>query len=375
MRGIWFSRYGFIFTIIVLFSLSFLLSACQPRIDGDNDWITFKHDAQRTGRTTARISTKHPRVLWHRDIFQERTYPVTFDDRLYFTEKSNQACYSLSHNGKVRWERPVYSNASFFFSPVITSRGIHFVTDRRLVAYNFQGERIFYRYFVPISTSPLIIKDMLYIGTSNYKRLYALNLKKNYSNLWSFYAGAPVRSSPAASLDDRTICFGADNGWFYAVDGKSGKLCWKYKTGGAVRSTPAIWKETIYFGSNDGNLYAMNPDGSLKWKRSLGSPVDSSPAIDSKGNVYVGIKGTLYKISKEGKVIWQFETNDFSDASPSIDGNDNICIAFGDIYLIDPQGDPIWDFKSSSKFHSFITIGRDGTIYTVSDDWQIFAIR
>ncbi|RKX53469.1 MAG: hypothetical protein DRP50_05855 [Thermotoga sp.] len=372
-----FPQYDFVFIFLILFSLSFLLSACQPRIDGKNDWITFKHDVQRTGRTTARISTKCPRILWHKDIFQERTYPVIFDGRIYFTEKSNQACYSLSQSGEIRWERSVYSNASFFYSPVITSDGIHFVTDRRLVAYNFQGERISYRYFVPISTSPLIIKDVLYIGTSNYKRLYALNLNKNYSNLWSFYAGAPVRSSPAASLDDKRICFGADNGWLYALDSKSGKLRWKYKTGGAIRSTPAVDNSdgTIYFGSNDGNLYAMDPDGSLKWKCSLGFSVDSSPAIDSKGNVYVGIKGMLYKISREGKIVWRFKTNDFSNASPTVDGNDNICVAFGDIYLVNPEGNLIWKFESSSKFHSFIIIGKDGTIYTVSDDWQLYAMR
>ncbi|MEM2050807.1 MAG: PQQ-binding-like beta-propeller repeat protein, partial [Thermoproteota archaeon] len=45
------------------------------------------------------------------------------------------------------------------------------------------------------------------------------------------------------------------------------RLKWKYRTGGMILSSPAIGADgTIYFGSDDTHLYALNPDGSLKWK-------------------------------------------------------------------------------------------------------------
>ena len=45
----------------------------------------------------------------------------------------------------------------------------------------------------------------------------------------------------------------------------SGTLKWKYKTGGSIWSSPAIGSDgTIYVGSWDGNLYAINPVGTLK---------------------------------------------------------------------------------------------------------------
>ena len=38
---------------------------------------------------------------------------------------------------------------------------------------------------------------------------------------------------------------------------------WAFKTGKGVRSSPAIGSDgTIYVGSDDDNLYAINPDGS-----------------------------------------------------------------------------------------------------------------
>jgi len=77
-----------------------------------------------------------------------------------------------------------------------------------------------------------------------------------------------------------------------------GSLKWKYQTGGPVKSSPAIGSDgTIYVGSDDGSLYAINPDGSLKWKYQTGDWVLSSPAIGSDGTIYVGFyDGSLYAI-------------------------------------------------------------------------------
>jgi eukaryotic-like serine/threonine-protein kinase len=42
---------------------------------------------------------------------------------------------------------------------------------------------------------------------------------------------------------------------------------WKFKTGAAVISTPAVTDGTAYFGSNDHYVYAVNlSDGVQRWK-------------------------------------------------------------------------------------------------------------
>ena len=59
--------------------------------------------------------------------------------------------------------------------------------------------------------------------------------------------------------------------------------------GGEVHSSPAIGDDgTIYVGSHDHKVYALNPDGSLKWSHTTGGEVRSSPAIGGDGTVYVG---------------------------------------------------------------------------------------
>ena len=68
-----------------------------------------------------------------------------------------------------------------------------------------------------------------------------------------------------------------------AVDGT---LKWAYTTGDSVWSSPAIGSSgTIYVGSYDGKLYAINPNGSFKWAYAAGDWVHSSPAIASDGTI------------------------------------------------------------------------------------------
>ena len=70
---------------------------------------------------------------------------------------------------------------------------------------------------------------------------------------------------------------------------KPGDVIWEFETGDMVQSSPAIGSDaTIYVGSYDNKLYAINPDGSKKWAFETGDEVHSSPAIGRDGTIYLG---------------------------------------------------------------------------------------
>jgi outer membrane protein assembly factor BamB len=90
---------------------------------------------------------------------------------------------------------------------------------------------------------------------------------------------------------------GASTGKLTALNKTTGAVIWEFSDTGsldAVRTTPAIAPDgTIYFGSKDGLLYAVNPDGSKKWTFPIPVASDdpvgySSPTIGSEGVVYIG---------------------------------------------------------------------------------------
>jgi len=122
--------------------------------------------------------------------------------------------------------------------------------------------------------SPAVAYGLVYIPTD--KNVCALNATDGAIK-WSYpVEGGGSVSSPAVA--DGEVFFGLDNGYVYALDAYSGSLIWDCKTGGAVYSSPAISDGLLFVGSNDGCLYAIGrqpeapSDSSLfyKWVTGFG---------------------------------------------------------------------------------------------------------
>lgn len=92
-----------------------------------------------------------------------------------------------------------------------------------------------------------------YIPTS--KHVYALNASDGSIQWARPTSGAESESSPAVA--DGRLYFGLDDGYIYALDAFNGDLIWKFKTDGPVRSSPAISDGLLFVGSDDGCLYAI----------------------------------------------------------------------------------------------------------------------
>ena len=83
--------------------------------------------------------------------------------------------------------------------------------------------------------------------------------------------------------------------------------------------TAAHIDSTVYIGSNDGVLYAINPDsGALKWSHSFGSGTAvSSPSISSGGAVLCGCDVDFNSVTGNGWTVSEFQTdkNSVTDAA------------------------------------------------------------
>jgi len=82
---------------------------------------------------------------------------------------------------------------------------------------------------------------------------------------WKFKTDGQVLSSPA--VIDGTLYVGSTDHALYAIDQLTGTEKWRFKTGGRVTSSPAVVAGSVYFGSYDGNFYAVSAaTGKLRWK-------------------------------------------------------------------------------------------------------------
>ena len=68
-------------------------------------------------------------------------------------------------------------------------------------------------------------------------------------------------------------------GHIVKLDAKTGKTIWKRSLPGRAESSPVVIGRTVYFGCEDGNLYALSTiSGNVRWATQLGGPVKSAPA-------------------------------------------------------------------------------------------------
>ncbi|WP_136718612.1 protein kinase domain-containing protein [Halorientalis salina] len=93
---------------------------------------------------------------------------------------------------------------------------------------------------------------------------------------WSFKTGDWVRSSP--TVVDGTVYVGSNDDNLYAVDAATGTEQWSFNTGDRVRSSPTVVDGTVYVGSDDNNLYAITTSSRLE-NRGI-QPSKSAPEMN-----------------------------------------------------------------------------------------------
>ncbi len=122
--------------------------------------------------------------------------------------------------------------------------------------------------------------------------------------------------------------FGSADTYIYCLDATTGRLRWKYKTGGNVSGSAAIYDGKVYMGSNDASTYCLNMNtGALVWQKTFNSNINTSPYVEN-GVVYVSTSAygfpaaTISALNANtGTVIWQAVQGIFNNTSPTVSGN------------------------------------------------------
>src|SRR6185369_8246111 len=218
---------------------------------------------------------------------------------------------------------------------------------------------------------------------------------------WTFKAAGPIVTSPA--IADGVVYIASLSGHMYAIDQETGKEKWNFKSRMPIASSPAIAGDTLYFVSSAGSLAALDlKTGQPKWvyateyerkfeaKNLHGYPSAaqtipdawdiwiSSPAV-ANGKVYFGSgDGNVYAVDAQtGQLIWKFATKDVVHSSPAV-VNNTVYIGSWDSYLyaIDAEsGQEKWDYPTSKSWVNTTPAVRDGLVYAAtSDSSRVFAL-
>ncbi len=257
-----------------------------------------------------------------------------------------------------------------------------------------------------IVSSPVLLGGVIYFG-SNDNNVYAVAAESG-RQIWAHATAGPVAATPAVA--GGLVYVGSYDGRFYALDAKTGATRWKFRTGGERRfeakglhglqprtqtiadpydlylSSPVVANGAVYFGSGDGNVYALDAvSGAMRWKFTTGDVVHASPAF-ADGVVYVGSWDSwFYAIdATTGKERWRFHGGEdalahnqigFQSSPAVVDGVVYTGCRDANLYALDAKtGAEKWKVYHNGSWVISSPAVADGKIYYATSDSALYNV-
>ncbi len=144
--------------------------------------------------------------------------------------------------------------------------------------------------------------------------------------LWSFDAKKGFTGSPAIGFDGAgrgTLYAGSLDGNLYALDWETGSTRFVYKAQDEIKSSPSVWRGVVYVGDEKGALHAVDAQsGARRWVFQAEGAIASAvnPPEDGKGCLLVSsYDQNVYCLSqKDGTEVWRLATDGNVHATPSL---------------------------------------------------------
>lgn len=147
--------------------------------------------------------------------------------------------------------------------------------------------------------------------------------------------GEKIWSTPVVS--DGTLYIGSFDKKVYAINTTDGTKKWEYLTEGIVTATPLVADGIVYVGSHDRYFYALDAgDGTLRWTYEAGNWFWAKPVI-YEGKIYAGcLDGKVYVFdAATGNYLNEFNLEGPLAAEPVIfEDNVIFCTREGTLYSI-----------------------------------------
>lgn len=252
--------------------------------------------------------------------------------------------------------------------------------NESLIAVNLQsGERLWTRDAGPVESAPLVLDSRVYVTTLNGAALCFND--SDGAELWSFRTRPgkdrrAIRSSPAT--DGSALFFGCDDGFVYAVDLRTGALRWKRDAGGSVFASPLVADSMVIVGTLRGELLALRTDsGTVRWRFDTGAKIYNASAADG-ARVFVGTSdGSCMALdAATGSRLWTFRASNGIGCTPLV--LDSLVLV-GSLdktlsVLNRTDGREVWQWKAEGRIRVTPAVWHE-QVFLFSDDRALTAFR
>jgi outer membrane protein assembly factor BamB len=246
--------------------------------------------------------------IWQANVGQKPNEALSFDNAVVVSTTGGRIT-KLDRNGKQLWSVDMngsHYNASYVYGASANAKEVFVSASNGIYSIASNGTaRLLVSFPASLVTAPAAGTDYVLYGIGN--TLYKLS--DTGGVLWT--ATTEEGSFlPAAAMDKDTVYVGAldDRMHAYAANGVQ---LWQLRTRDWVMSTPLVSGGIVYFGSNDGRVYAVDAGtGVVDWMAQTELAVQTQPALGTMGGrnvIFVGSTDkSIYALdTSNGEILWK----------------------------------------------------------------------
>lgn len=296
------------------------------------------------------------------------SYPVVRNGVIYVGSYDNYV-YALNvSDGSLIWK---FRTDDILFSPAVADEYVYAAgLDKCLYALNARTGELVWKFRTGniLVVAPAIVNDMVLLASDDFN-VYSLD-RKTGSLIWKFHSTGPPTTlalmtasgrmlsdasyhEPIKTREQVMVCFGTwGSDHIFVLDAKTGRLVSHNRMMTGKLFFPTVHDGIFYCGSEDQNMYAFElKTGRILWKFQTGGIISGCPLVHN-GVIYFGsYDNYLYALDvKTGAPNWKFRTDGSMTAAPAIDSNIlYVGSADAHLYAIDIQKhELIWKFRTSA---------------------------
>jgi outer membrane protein assembly factor BamB len=147
-----------------------------------------------------------------------------------------------------------------------------------------------------------------------------------------------------------------------------GEILWSFETERRVHSPATVVNDTVFVGSNDHYLYAINAeDGTEQWRAESNSGVQIAPAV-MDGTVYACLSDKMTALDAEDGTKQWTSSNEIHNATPTVANESVYCGDHEKLYALDTQnGAERWSVEPKGSFGFVSPTVVNGTVYVTDN--------
>lgn len=240
---------------------------------------------------------------------------------------------------------------------------------------------------IPVYGNTAVDDELVYVA-GYYGRVYAYTVDTG-AERWVYPRSGYLDSAVLSGtiLNQGILYFCTTAGVVYALEAETGDYVWDYDIGEDVWATPVIYGDTLYIGTFDKKLYAVDINtGEEKWQQPFetGGPIISKPVV-YENTVYVtSFDRHIYALDEAtGELLWQYPDNGGDDESPEKWFWASPVIYNGNIYAANMDGRVYVVSAADGSFVTAIDLGGaisstpvvvGDEIFVATEDGKVYSI-